>query len=216
MQIDRIGATSFQSQTTPATAHFDDDPRVALDWAPPPAMPVQTQAVAAPARSDNVVNLDAARTHLALSADVYNDTPSPPDGWRVAGPDDLDRLRLTPDLLERADSEFRARVYVSDEGGQTRYVVAFRGSQAGEDWVNNGQQALGLSSEHYDKALRIVLCGHAGEHDELLAHGWHLRTWTARKGYALTDEAVENSASETLWCSPHCVPVSPVRDLFSE
>lgn len=21
-----------------------------------------------------------------------------------------------------------------------------------------------------------------------------------------TDEAVENSASETLWCSPHCVP----------
>lgn len=40
----------------------------------------------------------------------------------------------------------------------------------------------------------------------LLANGWHLRTWTARKGYALTDEAVENSASETLWCSPHCVP----------
>ena len=155
MQIDRIGATSFQPQTTPAAARFDDDPRVALDWAPPPAAPVQTQAVVAPARSDNVVDLDAARTHLALSADVYNDTPSPPDGWRVAGPDDLDRLRLTPDLLERADSEFRARVYVSDEGGQTRYVVAFRGSQAGEDWLNNGQQALGLSSEHYDKALRI-------------------------------------------------------------
>ena len=58
-----------------------------------------------------------------------------------------------------------------------------------------------------DPKLRIVLCGHAGEHDELLAAGWHIRTWTARKGYALTDEAVENSASETLWCSPHCVPV---------
>lgn len=28
----------------------------------------------------------------------------------------------------------------------------------------------------------------------------------ARKGYAITDEAVKNSASETLWCSPHCVP----------
>jgi DNA adenine methylase len=62
--------------------------------------------------------------------------------------------------------------------------------------------------------LRIVLCGHAGEHDALLAHGWHLRTWTARKGYALTDEAVENSASETLWCSPHCVPVAKTYDLF--
>ena len=57
-----------------------------------------------------------------------------------------------------------------------------------------------------DKRLRIVLCGHAGEHDELLQAGWHTRAWAARKGYARTDEAVENSASETLWCSPHCVP----------
>jgi len=66
-------------------------------------------------------------------------------------------------------------------------------------------------------ALRIVLCGHAGEHDALLGQGWHLRTWTARKGYALTDEAVANSASETLWCSPHCVPerVTGTADLFA-
>lgn len=56
-----------------------------------------------------------------------------------------------------------------------------------------------------DKSLRIVLCGHKGEHDELLGHGWHIRTWTARKGYATTDEAVQNSADETLWCSPHCI-----------
>ena len=53
--------------------------------------------------------------------------------------------------------------------------------------------------------LRIVLCGHAGEHDALLDSGWHVRTWKARKGYAITKEAVENSASETLWCSPGCV-----------
>ena len=65
--------------------------------------------------------------------------------------------------------------------------------------------------------LRIVLCGHAGEHDELLAHGWQTRTWTARKGYASTDEAVENSASETLWCSPQCVADVPVQaGLFAE
>ena len=66
-----------------------------------------------------------------------------------------------------------------------------------------------------DPKLRIVLCGHAGEHDALLQHGWHLRTWTARKGYALSDEAVQNSKDETLWCSPHCVPVVPELDLFS-
>ena len=67
-----------------------------------------------------------------------------------------------------------------------------------------------------DKKLRIVLCGHAGEHDALLASGWHTRQWTARKGYAVTDEAVANSASETIWCSPHCVPeVVAQVDLFS-
>jgi hypothetical protein len=68
-----------------------------------------------------------------------------------------------------------------------------------------------------NKALRIVLCGHAGEHDALLVHGWQTRTWTARKGYALTDEAIANSASETVWCSPHCDPEVPaIADLFAE
>ena len=65
--------------------------------------------------------------------------------------------------------------------------------------------------------LRIVLCGHAGEHDALLAQGWHTRTWTAGGGYARTDEAIANRQSETLWCSPHCVPErGVVQDLFSE
>lgn len=64
--------------------------------------------------------------------------------------------------------------------------------------------------------LRIVLCGHAGEHDALLAHGWHTRTWTARKGYALKDDARANSAGETLWCSPHCVPLVAEAGLFAE
>jgi len=54
--------------------------------------------------------------------------------------------------------------------------------------------------------LRIVLCGHAGDHDELLTRGWSVRKWRAKKGYALSKEAKQNTASETLWCSPHCVP----------
>jgi hypothetical protein len=67
----------------------------------------------------------------------------------------------------------------------------------------------------HDNDLRIVLCGHAGEHDALLSKGWHTRTWTARKGYALTSEAVQNSKDETLWCSPHCIPAEKPIDLFS-
>ena len=37
----------------------------------------------------------------------------------------------------------------------------------------------------HDPLLRIALCGHAGEHDALLDHGWVIGNWTARKGYAL-------------------------------
>ena len=65
--------------------------------------------------------------------------------------------------------------------------------------------------------LRIVICGHAGEHDALLAHGWHTRQWTAGGGYAVTAEAVANAKSETLWCSPHCVAARAENfNLFSE
>jgi len=68
-----------------------------------------------------------------------------------------------------------------------------------------------------NEKLRVVLCGHAGEHDELLAAGWHIETWTARKGYAITDEAIENSAGETLWCSPNCIKSGAgTMSLFAE
>jgi len=68
-----------------------------------------------------------------------------------------------------------------------------------------------------DKKLRIVLCGHAGEHDALIEKGWEARKWVARKGYAITEEAVENSAGETVWCSPHCKPqINVTSDLFAE
>ena len=53
--------------------------------------------------------------------------------------------------------------------------------------------------------LRIVLCGYADEHDELLQHGWWKKTWTARLGYGKSEEARANTASETIWCSPHAL-----------
>jgi site-specific DNA-adenine methylase len=53
--------------------------------------------------------------------------------------------------------------------------------------------------------LRIVVCGHSGEHDALLKKGWIARKWIAKKGYAKTEAARTNSESETIWCSPHCI-----------
>jgi uncharacterized protein YdaU (DUF1376 family) len=60
-----------------------------------------------------------------------------------------------------------------------------------------------VRSQEEREALDLVI----EEFFVLRDDGWHTRTWTARRGYALSDEAVANSASETLWCSPHCVPL---------
>jgi hypothetical protein len=78
-------------------------------------------------------------------------------------------------------------------------------------------EVRGWCAQHgNDPNMRIVLCGHAGEHDALLSHKWTTRKWNARKGYASTDEALANSSSETLWCSPACVQVVMAQaDLFS-
>lgn len=98
--------------------------------------------------------IDAARVqaHAALAADVYNDQPSPPDGYRAATEDEVTALGLDPDRLDPGTDAFRARVYVDESGG---YVVAFRGSQSGADWLANAQQGVGLDSDHYARALEI-------------------------------------------------------------
>ena len=64
-------------------------------------------------------------------------------------------------------------------------------------------------------ALRIVLAGYAGEHDELQEKGWSIVPWKARGGYGSQGEGRgrENASRERLWLSPHCMGVAP--DLFS-
>lgn len=54
-----------------------------------------------------------------------------------------------------------------------------------------------------DPKLRIALCGHAGEHDELDNLGWDRWAWRANAGYSRDADGA--SKSETIWFSPHCV-----------
>ncbi len=95
-----------------------------------------------------------AHAHAQLAADVYNDTASPPAGYRVATSAELEHLGLDPDQLDPGTDAFRARVYASDTPGED-FVIAFRGSQSGADWLSNAQQGIGLDSEHYARALEI-------------------------------------------------------------
>lgn len=85
---------------------------------------------------------------------------------------------------------------------------------AGGMGLDIAQDVRAWCAAHGDNPLlRIVLCGHAGEHDALLAQGWQLRRWRAGSGYARASVAYE---SEALWCSPHCVPEQGVQtDLFA-
>jgi hypothetical protein len=50
-----------------------------------------------------------------------------------------------------------------------------------------------------NKALRIALCGHEGEHNELEAMGWTVETWDKSGGYQGADDR------ERIWFSPHCI-----------
>lgn len=62
--------------------------------------------------------------------------------------------------------------------------------------------------EHGDiPTLRIALCGYAGEHDELEAHGWTVHSWKAAGGYGNQSdgEGRANSHRERVWFSPHCL-----------
>ena len=123
-------------------------------------------------------------------------------------------------IFQQAGQRARAHQEVVAEGRDHAHAGELAGGRAGQGRGVGGALANEVrawcAANGDDKKLRIVLCGHAGEHDALLASGWHTRQWTARKGYAVTDEAVANSASETIWCSPHCVPeVVAQVDLFS-
>lgn len=64
-------------------------------------------------------------------------------------------------------------------------------------------------------ALRIVLAGYDGEHNDLEALGWKVKAWKARGGYGSQGDkrGRDNAKRERLWLSPHCMGVAP--DLFS-
>jgi hypothetical protein len=61
-----------------------------------------------------------------------------------------------------------------------------------------------------DPMLRIALCGHDGEHNELEAMGWAVETWDNGGGYQGADDR------ERIWFSPACIkPERDQMDLFA-
>lgn len=93
---------------------------------------------------------------LAQMAQAVYGEVGPPQGWTQATAEQLAEIGLTEGMLSSPTSEFRAEVYVREIAGQTSYTVAFRGSTpTSSDWVANGRQAVGLETDHYNRALEI-------------------------------------------------------------
>ena len=53
-----------------------------------------------------------------------------------------------------------------------------------------------------NQALRIALCGHDTEHNDLEQMGWSVETWNKAGGYQGKDDR------ERIWFSPHCLGVT--------
>lgn len=93
------------------------------------------------------------------------------------------------------DVTLRARnIYGHDRAGLAAEV---------RDWaIKNGD----------DPDLRICLAGYFEEHAEHMPSSWTVHRWKGARGYA-SDEN-DNREQETLWFSPHCLPLEQQRGLF--
>lgn len=130
-------------------------PRELLAWQQP-VSPVPFVASEAPPLAAERTGGPSTIDLAAMAADVYNDIPAPPAGYRVANSDDLAAIGLRGEDLASPQSSFRARVYVAEGDGGPNYVVSFRGTTDGSDWKANARQGVGLPSDQYGRALLIA------------------------------------------------------------
>jgi len=63
-----------------------------------------------------------------------------------------------------------------------------------------------------DPDLRICLAGYFDEHAEQMPASWTVHRWKGARGYASDDN--DNREQETLWFSPHCLPIDLQPSLF--
>lgn len=125
------------------------------------------------------------REMSVLAADVYLSAKKDghaPAGWERASsnPEALRAAGLNiPDtdlkeLLQPKGSGFRAEIYVPDKsvfGESAKPVIVYKGStgeildpsapggrreSGGEDFLNNGQQGIGMRSDYYDRAMQLA------------------------------------------------------------
>jgi DNA adenine methylase len=113
------------------------------------------------------------------------------DWERICSVGSMTRNGICAVLLDPPYSQTGA-VYANDSSTVAHEVRAW--------CVANGQNPL----------LRIALCGHDTEHNELEGMGWSVETWDKAGGYQGADDR------ERIWFSPACLkPVRAQGELFA-
>lgn len=162
-----------------------------------------------------------AREMSGLAADVYrsaNREGAPPAGWTRAS-SDPSALRAAGinlsdqeirEALQPRYSGFRAEIYLPDKavfGENAKPVVVYKGStgpivdpsapsgrreSGAEDFLNNGQQGIGMRSDYYDRAM-----GLAARLDRVTAGNFEIAGHSLGGGMASAASAVTGARATT-------------------
>ncbi len=76
-----------------------------------------------------------------------------PAGWNRVDSQVLMSQGIDPAALEDPATGFRAGIFTDGDG---RYVLAFSGSNDGQDWLNNLAQGQGLPAAQYAQAVQLA------------------------------------------------------------
>lgn len=85
------------------------------------------------------------------------------------------------------------------------YAADLRDSRLYRREMTIADEVRAWAVEHGDDpAMRIALCGYAGEHE--MPEGWTCYRWSAQGGYSLLSRnPSDNRHLETIWFSPNCL-----------
>lgn len=107
-----------------------------------------------------------------------------PGSWTRMGEDELLRAGIDPTLLHDGASGFDASFYRNAEGA---VVLAFTGTDEGQDWRHNIRQGLGLRDDQYDAAMKLAVRAKASLGDQVVFTGHSLGGGLAAAAAMATD-----------------------------
>jgi Protein of unknown function (DUF2974) len=106
------------------------------------------------------------------------------EGWKPLSDEQFRQVGIDPTLRTSKSSGFDADVYGDGNG---RYVLAFRGTDAGKDWATNLGQGLGFETAQYNQAVALSRQAKVAFGEELVMTGHSLGGGLAAVAAVTTD-----------------------------